>query len=64
MIINKKELISFIFFIILEKKLIEMVILIFRGNKYENPKIFLKEYKRICISIGFKIVVKWFNLFF
>ncbi len=40
-----------------------MVILIFKGNKDENPKIFLREYKRIYISIGFKTVVKWVNFF-
>jgi len=40
-----------------------MVIQVFRGNKGENPKIFLKEYKRACIDIGLRIIVEWLNFF-
>jgi len=43
---------------------INVVIPIFRGNKGEDLKIFLREYKRPCISTGLKTIVEWFNLFF
>jgi hypothetical protein len=39
-------------------------ILIFRKNRGEDLKIFLKEYKRICIGIGFRIVIEWLNFCF
>jgi len=35
-----------------------MVIPIFKGSKGEDPKVFLREYKRTCIGIGLKIVVE------
>jgi hypothetical protein len=40
-----------------------MVIPIFRGNKVEDPEIFLREYKRVYIGTKLKTIVKWFNLF-
>jgi predicted solute-binding protein len=40
-----------------------MVILVFKGSKGENPEVFLREYKRTCISMGLIIVVKWINFF-
>jgi hypothetical protein len=40
-----------------------MVILTFRGNKGEDPKIFLREYKRACISTRFKTIIEWLNFF-
>jgi len=36
-----------------------MVIPIFKGSKGEDPKIFLREYKKICISNRLWIIVKW-----
>ncbi len=35
-----------------------MVIPIFRGSKGEDPKIFLREYKRACIGTGFGITTE------
>jgi hypothetical protein len=40
-----------------------MVIPIFRGNKGEDPEMFLKEYKKACIGIGLRIATKWLNFF-
>jgi hypothetical protein len=40
-----------------------MVILAFRGSKGENPKLFLKEYKRTCIGTGLRTTIKWLNFF-
>jgi hypothetical protein len=40
-----------------------MVIPAFMGSKGEDPEVFLKEYKKTCIGIGFKTTVKWFDLF-
>jgi hypothetical protein len=40
-----------------------MVIAVFKGTKGENPKVFLREYKRTCISTGLRTIVKWFNIF-
>jgi hypothetical protein len=40
-----------------------MVFPIFRGSKCEDPKVFLREYKKACISIGLKTVIEWFNFF-
>jgi hypothetical protein len=40
-----------------------MVIPFFRGNKGEDPKVFLKEYKRTCIGMGLRIVIEWLNFF-
>jgi len=38
-----------------------MVILVFRGSKGEDPEVFLREYKRVCISMGFRIATEWLN---
>jgi hypothetical protein len=40
-----------------------MVIPIFRGSKGEDPKMFLKEYKRVCISTGLRITTEWLQFF-
>ncbi len=40
-----------------------MTILVFRGNKGEDPKIFFKEYKRTSIGTGLRIIVEWFKFF-
>jgi len=40
-----------------------MVILAFRGSKGEDPKIFLREYKRMCIGTGLRIATEWLNFF-
>jgi hypothetical protein len=40
-----------------------MVIPIFRGSKGEDLEVFLREYKRTCISMGLKTITKWFNFF-
>jgi len=36
-----------------------MVNPIFKGNKGEDFKVFLKEYKSACIGTGLKITIKW-----
>jgi hypothetical protein len=41
-----------------------MVIPIFKGSKGEDPKVFLREYKRTCIGTGLRIAIEWFNFFF
>jgi hypothetical protein len=41
-----------------------MVIPIFRGNKGENPEVFLREYKRACTSTRLRPATKWLNFFF
>jgi hypothetical protein len=41
-----------------------MVILVFKGSKGEDPEVFLKEYKRTCISMGFRTTIEWLNFFF
>jgi len=38
-----------------------MVILVFRGSKGEDPKVFLKEYKRACIGTGLRTATEWLN---
>jgi len=38
-----------------------MVILIFCGNKGEDPETFLREYKRACIGMGLRTAVEWLN---
>jgi len=38
-----------------------MVIPIFRGSKGENPEVFLREYKRACISSGLRTTAEWLN---
>jgi len=38
-----------------------MVIPIFRGSKSEDPKMFLREYERACISTGLRTATEWFN---
>jgi hypothetical protein len=40
-----------------------MVIPVFRGSKGEDPKVFLREYKRVCIGMGLKITTKRLNFF-
>jgi hypothetical protein len=35
-----------------------MVIIVFRGNKGEDPTIFLREYKKVYISMGVKTITK------
>jgi hypothetical protein len=40
-----------------------MVIPIFRGNKGEDPEMFLREYKRACITMGLKTTTEWLNFF-
>jgi hypothetical protein len=40
-----------------------MVILLFKGNKVEDLEVFLREYKRACINMGFKTSIKWLNFF-
>lgn len=40
-----------------------MIISIFRGSKGEDLEVFLKEYKRICVGIGFQTTIKWFNFY-
>ncbi len=43
---------------------INMVNTIFKGNKGEDPKVFLREYKKVCIGIKLWIVVdQLINLF-
>jgi hypothetical protein len=38
-----------------------MVIPVFRGNKGEDPEVFLREYKRACIGTGFRTTTEWLN---
>ncbi len=38
-----------------------MVILVFRGSKGEDPKVFLREYKRACIGTGLRTTAEWLN---
>jgi len=38
-----------------------MVIPVFRGSKGEDPEMFLREYKRACISTGLRITTEWLN---
>ncbi len=38
-----------------------MVILVFRGSKGEDPKVFLREYKRACIGTRLRTATKWLN---
>jgi hypothetical protein len=40
-----------------------MVIPVFKGSKDENPKVFLREYKRACIGTGLRTTTKWLNFF-
>jgi hypothetical protein len=40
-----------------------MVIIVFRGSKGEDCEEFSKAYKRPCIGIGLKTIVKWLNFF-
>jgi hypothetical protein len=48
-------------FFLKDKIRINMVILVFRGSKDENPKVFLREYKRACIGTGLRTVTEWLN---
>jgi len=41
-----------------------MVIPIFKRSKGEDPKVFLREYKKACIGIGLRIVIEWLINFF
>jgi hypothetical protein len=34
-----------------------MIILVFKGNKGEDPEIFLKEYKGTCIGMKFRTTI-------
>jgi hypothetical protein len=38
-----------------------MVIPVFRGSKGEDPEVFLREYKRACISTRLRITAEWLN---
>jgi hypothetical protein len=38
-----------------------MVIPVFRGSKGEDPKVFLREYKRACIGTGLRTAAEWLN---
>jgi hypothetical protein len=40
-----------------------MVIPVFKGSKGEDPKVFLREYKRACISTGLRTPTKWLSFF-
>jgi hypothetical protein len=40
-----------------------MVIPAFRGSKGENPEVFLRGYKKTCISTGLRIATEWLNFF-
>jgi hypothetical protein len=40
-----------------------MVIPVFRGSKGEDPKVFLREYKRACIGTGLRTTTEWLNFF-
>jgi len=40
-----------------------MVILVLKGSEGEDPNVFLREYKRACIRMGFRTTTKWFNFF-
>jgi hypothetical protein len=40
-----------------------MVSPVFRGSKGEDLEIFLKEYRKTCIDMGFRTVIKWLNFF-
>ncbi len=44
-----------------DKIRITMVIPVFRGNKGEDPEVFLREYKRACIGTGLRTIVEWLN---
>jgi len=41
-----------------------MVIPVFRRSKGEDPKVFLREYKRACIGTGLRTVAEWLNFLF
>jgi hypothetical protein len=47
----------------LNKIKINMVILVFRGSKGEDPEVFLREYKKAYINTGLRIATEWFNFF-
>jgi hypothetical protein len=40
-----------------------MVIPVFKGSKGEDPKVFLREYKRACISTGLRTPTEWLSFF-
>jgi hypothetical protein len=40
-----------------------MVFPIFRGNKDEDPEIFLRVYKRACIGTRLRTAIEWLNFF-
>jgi hypothetical protein len=50
-------------FFLKNKIRINMVILVFKGSKGQDPEVFLREYKRACIGTGLRIVVEWLNFF-
>ncbi len=63
MIVGQKKLFNLMCF--LKNKIrTNMVILVFRGNKGEDSNIFLREYKKACISRGLRSVTKWLKCFF
>jgi len=53
-----------VFYFLKEMFLINMVIPILKGSKSEDPKVFLREYKRTCIGTRLKIIVEWLIHFF
>jgi hypothetical protein len=40
-----------------------MVILVFRESKGEDPEVFLREYKRACISTWLRTTTQWLYFF-
>ncbi len=48
-------------FFLREKIKINMVILVFRGSKGEDPEVFLREYKRACIGTRLRTTTEWLN---
>jgi len=59
-IVGLKELINVVCFF-RDKIRINMVILVFRGSKGEDPKVFLTKYKWAYIGTGLKTFVEWFS---
>jgi hypothetical protein len=62
MIVGQKELINLVCFL-KDKIRINMDILVFKGSKGEAFEVFLKEYKRACIDMGFITTTNWLNFF-
>jgi hypothetical protein len=65
MIIGQKELINLVFFLKKTQNKIKINLgnPIFRGSKGEDPKVFLREYKRACIGTKLKTTIEWLNFF-